>query len=123
MTYERFEFPNLFYNEGTVEQLAQRLAATAIAYEVQRLEDRDRCSGWAGLNRPLALEAAGHLRRIAAELHQRGAVGLEARVAEELARMRGFPCEKCGHRHEGTRYQLRCFFCSCGERPLDGGTR
>jgi DNA-directed RNA polymerase subunit RPC12/RpoP len=38
-------------------------------------------------------------------------------VQHELARMRGFPCERCGHRHEGVRFSYRCFHCMCHEQP------
>lgn len=111
----RFELPQLDYDEGTLEQLAQRRAAHAIEYEVQRLEDDSRVAGWERLNRTKAFELAKQLRRHAEELFAAGTRGLEARVAYLTARMKGFPCPKCGHQHEGSRYSYRCFQCLCPE--------
>ena len=116
---ERFELPQLDHDDGTLEQLAQRVAAHAITFEVQRLEDDQRVNGWERLNRPKSRELAARLRRIATELFQLGTRGIEARAAHELARMRGFPCTKCRHRHEGSRYSFRCFLCPCQERTSE----
>lgn len=117
MSTERFELPMLGHDEGTVEQLAARLAAHAIAYEVSRIEDSGRANGWELLFRTKAVEVARHMRTIAEDLFKDGTAGLEARAAYETARMRGFPCGRCGHRHEGSRYSFRCFLCLCQERP------
>jgi hypothetical protein len=114
---DRFELPQLRESDGTIEQLAQRRAAHAIAFEVQRLEDDERVSGWERMNRPKAFDLAARLRRIANELFTAGTRGLETQVAYERARMHGFPCEKCGHQHESSRFSFRCFRCECAEWP------
>jgi L-amino acid N-acyltransferase YncA len=112
------QLPMLNYDEGSPEQVAQRLAAHQISYEIERLEDEGRATGWASVHRVRALEVAKHLRMEALRLFELGTRGLEARAAYETARLKGFPCEKCGHRHEGSRYSFRCFSCTCAEaRP------
>jgi Zn finger protein HypA/HybF involved in hydrogenase expression len=68
------------------------------------------------VHRVRALDVAKHLRAEALRLFELGTRGLEARVMYETARMKGFPCEKCGHQHEGGRYSFRCFSCHCPER-------
>jgi L-amino acid N-acyltransferase YncA len=113
---ERFQLPMLNYDEGSPEQVAQRLAAQSLSYEVDRLEDEGKATGWATVHRVRALEVAQHLRMEALRLFELGTRGLETRVAYETARMKGFPCEKCGHQHEGGRYSFRCFSCHCPER-------
>lgn len=117
MSTDRLEFPLLNQDEGTIEQIAQRLAAHAIAYEVNRIEDAERASGWELLQRDRALEVASQMRQVAEQLYSAGCRGFEGRVQHELARMRGFPCERCGHRHEGVRFSYRCFHCMCHEQP------
>lgn len=114
---ERLAFPLLEVSDGTLEQLAQRRAADAISYEVNRLEDDARVQGWERLNRSKAFELAQRLRDIACELYAKGVRGLEMKAAFEQARRLGFPCVKCRHKHEGVEFQRVCFHCECQERP------